>query len=90
VSGRVKHAALPWQPRIPFLIAVVCVLAGCHSETMPVPVVFRDPRIDPCARIPAAERTNKVQILYATSRRATDAGMDMMSVSAAPLTLERS
>ena len=71
MSGRVKHAALPWQPRIHFLIAVVCVLAGCHSETMPVPVVFRDPRIDPCARIPAAERTNKVQILYATSRRAT-------------------
>jgi esterase/lipase superfamily enzyme len=52
-----------------FLVAVACALAGCHSAKMPSPIVFRDGRVDPCARIAEADRTKEVQLFYATSRR---------------------
>src|SRR5437763_14124166 len=65
------RVALRWQSPMIVVVAVICVSAGCHSEPMPVPVVFRDPRIDPCAPITPAQQSNRVQIFYATSRRAT-------------------
>src|SRR3954465_1285571 len=57
----------------PICVATVLLwtLHGCRTPTVPSPVVFHDGRIDPCARIPPEERTNQVQILYATSRCAT-------------------
>jgi esterase/lipase superfamily enzyme len=47
------------------------MLHGCSTSKMPSPVVFHDGRIDPCARVPPTERTNNVDLLYATSRQAT-------------------
>jgi esterase/lipase superfamily enzyme len=53
------------------VVVVSCiVLAGCHREPLSTPVVFHDGRVDPCARVPAPERTTQIQLFYATSRRA--------------------
>src|SRR4051812_42192088 len=52
-------------------IGLIWVAAGCSSSKWPTPVVFHDQRIDPCARVPQDQRTNKVDLLYATSRQAS-------------------
>lgn len=56
-------------------IVLICITTGCSSSEWPTPVVFRDGRVDPCARVPEAEQTNRVNLFYATSRRPTGSAM---------------
>src|SRR4051794_10488710 len=51
-----------------FVVAVACALAGCYNPTLPAPVVFHDGRVNPGVRVAEPERTNTVQLFYATAR----------------------